>query len=152
MALLVLVFAVSNIRFFVDPDFSTALQPQVNIDNAMMVRIHIFAGTFLILTGPFQFWGGFRNRHRKWHRLMGKFYLGGAVFGVGSDFYIAWVSFGGFPAHIGFFCPGSRLWWDHGNGLPPHSCRRLEIPSGMDDPLLFHGFWNYRHPVLVHDF
>jgi hypothetical protein len=53
MALLMLVFAVSNIRFFVDSDFSTALQPQVNIDNAMMVRIHIFAGTFSILTGPF---------------------------------------------------------------------------------------------------
>jgi hypothetical protein len=49
----VLAFVVSNIRFFVDPEFSTALQSQEYIDNAMMVRIHIFAGTFSILTGPF---------------------------------------------------------------------------------------------------
>ena len=103
MALLVLAFAVSNIRFFVDPEFSTALQSQEYIDNAMMVRIHIFAGTFSILTGPFQIWAGFRNRHFKWRRLMGRFYLGGAVFGVSSAFYIVWISFGGFPAHIGFF-------------------------------------------------
>jgi len=95
MALLVLLFAVGNIRFFVDPELSTALQSQVYIDNAMMVRIHIFAGTFSVFTGPFQFWAGFRNRHRKWHRLMGKFYLGGAVFGVSSAFYIA-----GFPLAV----------------------------------------------------
>ena len=103
MALLVLAFAVGNIRFFVDPDFSTALGPQVFIDNAMLVRIHILAVTFSILTGPFQFWAGFRNRHRNWHRLMGRIYLGAAVVGVASALYIAWISFGGFPAHIGFF-------------------------------------------------
>jgi hypothetical protein len=34
---------------------------------------------------------------------MGRFCLGGAVFGVSSAFYIVWISFGGFPARIGFF-------------------------------------------------
>ena len=152
MALAVLAFAVGNTRFFVDPDFSTALDPQVFIDNAMLVRIHILAGTFSILTGPFPFWAGFRNRHRNWHRLMGRIYLGGAVVGVASALYIAWISFGGFPAHIWFFCVGSWLGWDHRNGLPPHPRRKLEIPAGMDDPLLFPGLGDYRHPVLVRDF
>ena len=86
MALVVLAFAVGNTH------------------NAMLVRIHILAGTFSILTGPFPFWAGFRNRHRNWHRLMGRIYLGGAVVGVASALYIAWISFGGFPAHIGFLC------------------------------------------------
>ena len=59
MALVVLAFAVGNTRFIVDPDFSTALDPRVFIDNAMLVRIHILAGTFSILTGPIPFGLGF---------------------------------------------------------------------------------------------
>ncbi len=103
MYAVVLLFAVANVRFFTDADFSTALQPQVYIDNALMIRVHILAGTLSILTGPMQFWSTFRDRHRNWHRLLGKIYLGGAAFGSASGLYIAWISFGGFSAHVGFF-------------------------------------------------
>ncbi len=103
MYAIVFVFAVSNIRFFTDTEFSTALQPLVYIDNALIIRIHILAGTLSILTGPMQFWSTFRDRHRNWHRLMGKIYLVGAGVGSGSAFYVAWISFGGFAGHVGFF-------------------------------------------------
>ncbi len=103
MYAIVLAFAVSNIRFFTDADFSTALQPQAYIDNALIIRIHILAGTLSILTGPMQFWSTFRDRHRNWHRLMGKIYLVGAAVGSVSAFYVAWISFGGFAGHVGFF-------------------------------------------------
>ena len=99
----VLLFAVTNVRFFNDADFSTALQPQVYVDNALIIRAHIFAGTLSILTGPMQFWSTFRDRNRNWHRLIGKIYLVGAAFGSVSALYVAWISFGGFSAHVGFF-------------------------------------------------
>lgn len=103
MYAVVLLFAVSNVRFFTDAEFSTALQPQVFIDNALMVRVHILAGTLSILIGPMQFWSTFRDRHRNWHRLLGKIYLVGAAFGSASALYVAWISFGGFSGHVGFF-------------------------------------------------
>ncbi len=103
MYAVVLVFAVTNLRFFTDAEFSTALQPQVYIDNALMIRVHILAGTLAILTGPMQFWSTFRDRHRTWHRLLGRIYLVGAAFGSASAFYVAWISFGGFSGHVGFF-------------------------------------------------
>ena len=102
MYAVVLVFVVSNVRFFTDAEFSTALQPQVYIDNALMIRVHILTGTLAILTGPMQFWSGFRDRHRAWHRRLGKIYLIGAAFGSASGLYVAWISFGGFPGHVGF--------------------------------------------------
>ena len=45
MSAVVLLFAVTNVRFFNDADFSTALQPRVYVDNALIIRVHIFAGT-----------------------------------------------------------------------------------------------------------
>ncbi len=117
----VLLFAVTNVRFFTDADFSTALQPQVYIDNALMIRVHILAGTLSILTGPMQFWSTFRDRHRNWHRLLGKIYLGGAAFGSASALYVAWISFGGFSAHVGFFV--LALGWG-GTTLMAYRCIR----------------------------
>lgn len=103
MSAAALLFAVTNVRFFTDADFSTALQPQVYIDNALIIRVHIVGGTLSILTGPMQFWSGFRDRHRKWHRLLGKVYLTGAAIGSISALYVAWISLGGFAAHVGMF-------------------------------------------------
>ena len=103
MYAVVLLFAVTNVRFFIDAEFSTALQPQVYIDNALMIRIHVLSGTLSIVTGPMQFWSAFRDRHRKWHRLLGKTYLVGAAIGSASALYVAWISFGGFSGHVGFF-------------------------------------------------
>ena len=103
MSAVVLLFAVTNVRFFIDAEFSTALQPRVYIDNALIIRVHIIAGTLAILTGPMQIWSTFRDRHRYWHRFLGKIYLVGAAFGSVSALYVAWISFGGFAAHVGFF-------------------------------------------------
>ena len=37
--------------------------------------LHITAGTIAILTGPWQFWTGFRKRHARLHRWMGRIFL-----------------------------------------------------------------------------
>ncbi len=103
MSAVVLLFAATNVRFFNDADFSTALQPQVYIDNALIIRVHVLAGTLAILTGPMQIWSTFRDQHRNWHRFLGKIYLVSAAIGSVSALYVAWISFGGFSAHVGFF-------------------------------------------------
>ena len=38
---------------------------------------HIVAGGLALVVGPFQFWRGLRDRHRKVHRVLGRVYLGG---------------------------------------------------------------------------
>jgi hypothetical protein len=44
-----------------------------------MVLPHAIAGTFALLTGPFQFSSRLRRRHPKLHRVLGRLYVG-AVF------------------------------------------------------------------------
>jgi Predicted membrane protein (DUF2306) len=43
---------------------------------------HISGGLLALLTGPFQFWTGFRNRYARVHRFMGYCFLTGVAIGV----------------------------------------------------------------------
>ncbi len=103
MAAVVLVFAVTNVRFFFD-SFPGALpgQAEIYLDHALVLRLHIVTGTLAIVVGPMQFWSGFRDRHRKWHRRLGKIYLTGVAIGSPTALYVAWISYGGLPTHISF--------------------------------------------------
>ena len=38
---------------------------------------HVIGGSLALLTGPFQFWSGFRRRHLSIHRWTGRLYVGG---------------------------------------------------------------------------
>jgi uncharacterized membrane protein len=70
---------------------------------------HIVAGGIAIITGPFQFWRGLRDRHRALHRWIGRIALTAiAIAGVGG-LVIAPFSQAGF---VGFFGFGSLavLW------------------------------------------
>ncbi|WNM20361.1 DUF2306 domain-containing protein [Flavobacterium capsici] len=49
---------------------------------------HILAGILPLVTGPFQFWSWFRKHHIKWHRLLGKLYIIGCLFGGFSALYL----------------------------------------------------------------
>jgi len=44
--------------------------------------LHINGGTLALLTGPWQFWTGLRQRHLRIHRWTGRLFLFGVVFGV----------------------------------------------------------------------
>lgn len=47
--------------------------------NQFFVVVHLVGGTAALLTGPFQFWPGFREKNMRLHRLLGKVYLIGGV-------------------------------------------------------------------------
>lgn len=49
---------------------------------------HALGGTVALLIGPFQFWSGFRHRYHKYHRWVGKIYLGGVTLGAAGAFYL----------------------------------------------------------------
>ncbi len=103
-------FAVTNVSFFFD-SFPGGLPGQAEIyldnalvylNNALVLRVHIVAGSLALLVGPMQFWSGFRDRHRKWHRRLGKIYLTCVAIGSPTALYVAWISYGGLPTHISF--------------------------------------------------
>lgn len=63
---------------------------------------HIIPSMVAILLGPFQFHRGLRNRRRGLHRWLGRFYLGGVLLGGLAGLYMAFFSFAGLAAQLGF--------------------------------------------------
>jgi hypothetical protein len=51
--------------------------------------MHISGGMLAVLTGPFQFWTGFRNRYARVHRFMGYCFLSGVGIGVTGAVWMA---------------------------------------------------------------
>ena len=49
---------------------------------------HFVGASCTLFLGPLQFWKYFRNRYKKWHRLAGKFYIGGSVLSALMVFYL----------------------------------------------------------------
>ncbi len=49
---------------------------------------HFIAAVLPLVLGPFQFWVWFRNRNIKLHRVLGKVYILGCLFGGLSAFYL----------------------------------------------------------------
>lgn len=52
--------------------------------NQLFVVLHMTGGTIALITGPTQFWKGFRDKYTAVHRLMGKMYLFGCLLIVAS--------------------------------------------------------------------
>jgi uncharacterized membrane protein len=50
---------------------------------------HIAGGTVALFLGPFQLFSGLRRRSLRYHRLLGKLYLGGVAVGSVAAFYLA---------------------------------------------------------------
>jgi Predicted membrane protein (DUF2306) len=67
------------------------------------IYLHVFASTFAILAGPWQFSGALRARYPRAHRVLGRSYL---VVGVGigglSGLYMSAFAYGGWISKIGF--------------------------------------------------
>jgi uncharacterized membrane protein len=49
------------------------------LNNQLWFIAHMAGGTCALFLGPFQFWGWFRNRYIKIHRIMGQIYVGGTL-------------------------------------------------------------------------
>ncbi len=101
MSASVLSIALVSTRYFL-PGMPDAFQPEVYSNHSVILRLHIAGATLAILAGPMQFWSGFRDRRRKWHRRIGKTYLAGVAIGAPAGLYMAWLSLGGLVTHVGF--------------------------------------------------
>ncbi|MDB5200934.1 MAG: hypothetical protein JWQ27_343 [Ferruginibacter sp.] len=76
-------FYVSNIG----PYFSNTLPKRLAAEKYWLVVHFTGAGCTLFL-GPIQFWNYFRIRFRRWHRLLGKIYIGGSIVSALMVFYL----------------------------------------------------------------
>lgn len=101
MSASVLALVVASARYFL-PGMPGAFQPEIYLDHSVILRLHIAGAMLAILAGPMQFWSGFRNRRRNWHRRIGKTYLAGVAIGAPAGLYMAWLSLGGLVTHVGF--------------------------------------------------
>ena len=72
---------------------------------------HIVAGMVCIAAGPFQFLPFVRKAYPKWHRRLGKAYVGAILFvAAPTGLYMAFYANGGFWSGAGFFML-SLFWW-----------------------------------------
>ena len=102
MYLMAILLVLMSVKYFA-PGMPGAFQPDVYIDYAWVLRTHIGAGMVAILVGPMQFWSGFRDRHRIWHRRMGLTYLVATGVAASGGLVMATVSWGGMVVtHFGF--------------------------------------------------
>jgi hypothetical protein len=83
------VFSVSSYFFFINvvPYFTEELSPRIAAEKWWLVA-HFTGAACTLFLGPLQFWTYFRNRFRKWHRLAGKFYIGGSILSALMVFYL----------------------------------------------------------------
>jgi uncharacterized membrane protein len=67
------------------------------------IYMHVFASSFALLIGPWQFSARLRAQRPVVHRWMGRFYLGfGVLIGGMAGLYMAFHAFGGVVARSGF--------------------------------------------------
>lgn len=106
----IITFAYFSLR--TDIGFLLAKQSFIT-DRAWMAAfyIHISSSILVVLIGPFQFVRKLRTRYPKWHRAMGKIYVGAILFlAAPSGLYMALYANGGIWAQVGFTLL-SLLWF-----------------------------------------
>lgn len=101
MSILVLGTAAYALKYF-QPGMPNAFQPDVYKIYALELRVHIAGGVIAALAGLTQFWGNFRNNHKKIHRWFGFTYITAVAISAPAAFILATVSQGGLVTHVGF--------------------------------------------------
>jgi hypothetical protein len=64
--------------------------------------LHFVGGGIVLLAGASQFHAGLRARHPKWHRGLGRVYVGGVLIGGVAGLYLAFQASGGLVGRFGF--------------------------------------------------
>jgi hypothetical protein len=67
--------------------YTGSLEPRKAGEKWWLV-VHFTGAACTMFLGPLQFWKYFRNRFRTWHRLAGKFYIGGSIISALMVFYL----------------------------------------------------------------
>src|SRR5579862_3961664 len=89
--------------------------------------MHITAGMLALLTGPWQFWTGFRARYARLHRWTGRLFLCGVAVGSIGAFRLGVVSTGGWA--FGFALIALAIAWVTTAGMAYYAIlqRRIQI-------------------------
>lgn len=85
----VIVLLVSSYFYFQDvpPYFQGTLDERHEQEKWWFIA-HFGGATCTLFLGPLQFWPYIRNHYRKWHRVAGKFYIGGSIISALMVFYL----------------------------------------------------------------
>lgn len=78
-------------------------QAQIFEAKRMILLLHIFGGTTALATGAVNLRLGLRGERTSRHKLLGKIYALAVTVGSVAGGYMAFYSFGGRVAHVGFF-------------------------------------------------
>ncbi|MGE7092609.1 DUF2306 domain-containing protein [Lysinibacillus sp. NPDC048646] len=68
----------------------------------IMLYLHIVSGIVALVIGPFTLLSKFREKNINRHRMLGKIYMFGIVFGGVSGLYLAFYATGGWISQLGF--------------------------------------------------
>jgi len=108
--LALMVFLVASRYLTLNPDVFFSEQKLVYMAHITMIVLHVAGAMLAILIGPFQFLEGMRQgRLIKVHRWLGRTYLIAVLVGGLAGLYMATLSYGGMPSHLGFASLGI-LW------------------------------------------
>ncbi len=109
----------SSYFYFINitPYFSSKpLPPRIAAEKWWLV-VHFSGAALTLFLGPLQFWPYFRNRYRKWHRVLGKLYIAGSIVSALMVFYllsnyplVGSIPSLGFLAIIWLFCTIAAFW------------------------------------------
>src|SRR5690349_2321988 len=100
-------------RYYLHYNQAAFTDPNLGEPNFWALRgwllMHMTGGMVALLTGPWQFWTGFRVRYARLHRWTGRVFLGGVAVGLVGAFHMAvHTSFGW---AFGFASLGLALAW-----------------------------------------
>jgi uncharacterized membrane protein len=121
-----LVFLVAGRYLTLNPDTYFSEQKAVYMLHTTALLMHIVGAMLAVILGPFQFLP--RSRSRRFlnvHRWLGRTYLISVLVGGLGGLYMARLSYGGLPTHLGFAALG-LLWLFSGWKAYRH-IRRREI-------------------------
>ena len=135
-----LVFLVAGRYLTLDPDTYFPEQRAVYMLHTTALMMHITGSMLAVILGPFQFLPRSRRpRFLNVHRWLGRSYLIAVLLGGLGGLYMARLSYGGLPTHLGFASLG-LLWLFSGWQAYRH-IRRKEIET--------HREWMMRNYALT---
>lgn len=83
-------------RYYLNYNQASFTDPALGAANYWTERswllMHMTGGTVAVLTGPWQFWTGFRARYARLHRWTGRVFLGGVAVGSVGAYHMAIVT------------------------------------------------------------
>jgi len=118
-------------RYYLNYNQSAFTDPNRGGANYWMMRgwllMHMSGGMLALLTGPWQFWTGFRARYARLHRWTGRLFLCGVAVGSIGAFRLGAVSTGGWA--FGFALIALAIAWVTTAGMAYYAIlqRRIQI-------------------------